>query len=76
MYNRSTTDAAIRHLKRHPHLTQYSAFGTQITDESLRILAGLPALEAVELESCAGITDAGLRELARHPRTRVPAIDS
>jgi hypothetical protein len=70
MYNRSTTDAATRHLKGHPRLAQYSAFGTQISDESLRILAGLPALETIELESCAWITDAGLREVARHPSVR------
>jgi hypothetical protein len=37
MYNRSTTDAATGHLKGHPRLAQYSAFGTQITDESLCI---------------------------------------
>jgi hypothetical protein len=70
MYNRATTDAATRHLDRHPRLANYSAFGTQITDESLRILAGLAAIETVELENCAGITDAGLRELARSPRLR------
>ena len=39
MYNRATTDAATRHLRNHPRLVHYSAFGTQITDESLRVLA-------------------------------------
>jgi hypothetical protein len=70
MYNRSTTDRATRHLHHHPRLVHYSAFGTQITDESLRILAGLPRLETVELENCAGITDDGLRALTRLPRLR------
>ncbi|MPZ19145.1 MAG: hypothetical protein GEV06_14705 [Luteitalea sp.] len=70
MYNRATTDAATRHLRNHPRLAQYSAFGTQITDESLRILAGLPTLETLDFESCAGITDTGLRELTRLPRVR------
>ena len=63
MYNRATTDTATRHLRNHPQLVHYSAFGTQITDESLRILAGFQKLETLEFENCAGITDAGLREL-------------
>ena len=46
---------------------RYSAFGTQITDESLRILAGVPTIEALGFESCGGITDAGLREVAQLP---------
>jgi hypothetical protein len=68
MYNRATTDAATRHLRDHQTLTQYSAFGTQITDESLRILSGLPQLERLEFENCVGITDEGLRELTRLPK--------
>ena len=70
MYNRSTTDAATRHLGSHSRLVHYSAFGTQITDESLRILAGLPGLETLEFENCAGISDDGVRELTRLPRLR------
>lgn len=70
MYNRSTTDAATRHLRNHSRLVYYSAFGTQITDESLRILAGLPRLETLEFENCAGISDDGVRELTRLPRLR------
>jgi hypothetical protein len=70
MYNRATTDAATRFLRNHQRLMHYSAFGTQITDESLRILAGLPALEELAFENCAGITDAGLREVAKLPRLR------
>jgi hypothetical protein len=70
MYNRATTDAATRHLRHHPRLEHYSAFGTQITDESLHILAELPRLETLEFENCAGITDDGLREVARLPRLR------
>jgi hypothetical protein len=70
MYNRATTDGATRHLRNHPRLVQYSAFGTQITDESLLILAGLAALETVDFENCAGITDEGLRELTKLPRLR------
>lgn len=70
MYNRATTDAATRQLRNHPRLVHYSAFGTQITDESLRILAGVPTLETLEFENCAGLTDDGLRELAKLPRLR------
>jgi hypothetical protein len=70
MYNRSTTDAATRYLRNHSRLVHYSAFGTQITDESLRILAGLPRLETLEFENCAGISDDGVRELTRLPRLR------
>jgi hypothetical protein len=70
MYNRATTDAATRHLRGHQQLTGYTAFGTQITDESLRILAGVPTLETFVFESCAGITDDGLRELATLPKLR------
>src|SRR5439155_10978075 len=54
----------------HPRLAHYSAFGTQITDESLRILTTLPRLESVAFENCAGITDDGLRDLAQAPQLR------
>jgi hypothetical protein len=70
MYNRATTDAATRHLRNHPQLVHYSAFGTQITDESLRILAGLHTLETLEFENCAALTDEGLRAVATLPRLR------
>jgi hypothetical protein len=70
MYNRSTGDEATRHLRAHPTLVYYGAFGTQITDESLRILAGCPRLEAAEFTNCDYITDDGMRELAATPRLR------
>jgi len=68
MYNRDTTDAATRYLRGHPRLAHYGAHGTQITDESLRILADLPALEMLEFVNCDRITDTGLLELTRAPR--------
>jgi hypothetical protein len=68
MYNRTTGDGATRHLRGHPRLTSYSAFGTQVGDESLRILAELPSLARLEFENCASITDEGLRALAQAPR--------
>ncbi len=70
MYNRATTDGATRHLRDHPRLAHYTAFGTQITDESLRVLATLPSLESLEFENCAGITDEGLRAVMQAPRLR------
>jgi hypothetical protein len=76
MYNRSTTDVATRHLAAHPALARYSAFGTQITDASLRILAGLPSLEAVELDNLFGITDTGLLALARAPKLQRLSVDT
>ncbi|MGH9349442.1 MAG: hypothetical protein ACRD26_19500 [Vicinamibacterales bacterium] len=76
MYNRDTTDAATRCLRHHPRLVDYRAFGTQITDESLRVLADLSTLETLRFENCAGITDAGLRELARLQRLRCLSVES
>ena len=70
MYNRAIGDGATRHLRGHERLTHYSAFGTQITDESLRILADMPRLESLGFENCAWISDEGLRALARAPRLR------
>lgn len=70
MYNRSTGDRATRYLRAHPTLVRYGAFGTQITDESLRILAGCEQLDTIEFTNCDYITDDGMRELARLPRLR------
>ena len=70
MYNRSTGDGATRYLRAHPTLVHYGAFGTQITDESLRILAGLPRLETGAFTNCDFITDDG------HARARDAAAAS
>jgi hypothetical protein len=76
MYNRSTGDGATRYLGAHPTLAYYGAFGTQISDESLRTLAGFPRLETVALTNCDFITDAGMRELATPPRLRRVSVGS
>jgi hypothetical protein len=70
MYNRSTGDQATRYLAEHPTLIYYGAFGTQITDESLRVLATLPRLETAEFTNNDYITDEGMRALATLPRLR------
>lgn len=76
MYNRSTTDLATRYLAGHPTLGRYSAFGTQITDESLRVVAEMPSLEEVELDNLFNITDEGVRVLARSPKLRRLSVDT
>jgi hypothetical protein len=76
MYNRATTDVGTQHLAGHPTLARYSAFGTQITDISLQVLAELPSLEFAELDNLFGITDAGLRVLARAPKLRRLSVDT
>ena len=76
MNNRSTGDAATRRLGAHPTLVYYGAFGTQIGDESLRLLAGLPRLEVVDLTNCDFVTDEGVRGLARLPRLRRVSVGS
>jgi hypothetical protein len=76
MYNRSTGDVATRYLRAHPTLVDYGAFGTQISDESLRILADLPRLETLAFTNCDFITDEGMRELARAPRLRSVSVGS
>jgi len=76
MYNRSTTDAATRHLEGHATLRHYAAFGTQITDDSLLVLARLPDVEVVVLDNLFGITDEGVRTLARAPTLRELGVDT
>ena len=76
MYNRATTDTATRYLGGHPILARYSAFGTQITDESLRVLAEMPSLEEVELDNLFRITDEGVRVLARAPKLHRLSVDT
>ena len=76
MYNRSTSDDATRYLRGHPTLVHYGAFGTQITDESLRIISGFPRLETAAFTNCDFITDEGMRELARLPRLRLVSTGS
>jgi len=76
MYNRSTGDGATRHLRAHSTLEYYGAFGTQITDASLRMLAELPRLSTVAFTNCDYITDDGMRELAKLPRVRHVSVGS
>jgi len=74
MYCRRTGDVASRHLAGLHGLKTYYAGATQITDESLRVLAGLRSLEVMEFYECARITNAGVAVLAGLPRLREVTI--
>jgi F-box/leucine-rich repeat protein 14 len=74
MYCRETTDAATAFITNLP-ITYYYAGLTQITDRSLALLAGMPALEQIDLYECQMVTDAGVAHLARLPRLRQVNLD-
>ncbi|MEZ5316854.1 MAG: hypothetical protein R2752_05585 [Vicinamibacterales bacterium] len=76
MYCRQTTDASTGRIAGLDALRYYYAGLTGITDRSLEILGGLPALEQAEFYECQGITNAGLVHLARAPKLREVALDS
>jgi hypothetical protein len=75
MYCRDTTDIATAHI-RSLQIKYYYAGLTQITDQTLEILGGMPSLEQVEFYECNGVTNAGLVSLAKLPRLREVALDS
>ena len=70
MYCRDTTDVATRHISRLTTLRKYFASYTRITDVTPELLSGMPSLEEITFDSCAGLTDAGIASLARLPRLR------
>ncbi len=76
MYCRDTGDAATEHIAGLAKLQHYHASQTRITDRSLEILGGMDSLEEVELSACAGITNAGLPNIAKLPRLRKVAVDA
>jgi hypothetical protein len=73
MYCRETGDQATEHIARLP-LQLYYAGKTKITDASLAVLGGMQTLERIELWQTAGVTDAGVAQLATLPRLRELAI--
>ena len=74
MYCRETGDGATQYL--HGLGIQYYYAGlTQITDRSLEILGGLPALEKAEFYECLKVTDTGLPFLARGPKLQEVHLD-
>jgi hypothetical protein len=76
MYCRDTGDVATEHIAGLSRLKHYYAGQTRITDRSLEILGGMTSLEEVTLSACAGISDAGLVQLARLPRLQKVAVDA
>jgi hypothetical protein len=74
MYCRETTDAATAHLAGLSALRKYFASYNRITDRTPEILSGLPSLEDVTFDSCAGLTNTGVATLARLPRLKRVAL--
>ncbi len=70
MYCRDTTDLATGHIANLPQLAKYFASYNRITDNTPEILSGIPSLEEIAFDSCAGLTNAGITALARLPRLR------
>jgi hypothetical protein len=67
MYCRDTGDAATEQIAGLSMLKTYYAGSTQITDRSLEILSRMGSLESIEFFDCAGISNDGVRLLARLP---------
>ena len=68
MYCRDTTDDATQRLVDLRNLKKYFASYNRITDRTPEILSGIPSLEEIEFDSCAGLTNAGIAALTRLPR--------
>jgi hypothetical protein len=68
MYCRETGDVATQHITGLAGLKRYFASYNRITDRTPVLLSGMPSLEEVTFDSCAGLTDAGVIALARLPR--------
>jgi hypothetical protein len=75
MYCRDTGDRATEHIAGLTRLKMYYAGKTQITDRSLEILGRMSSLEKIEFWQCAGLTDAGIAQLAGLPRLREIGLD-
>ena len=76
MYCRDTADAPPRTSRRSPTLKKYFASYNRITDRTPEILSGMPSLEEITFDSCAGLTNAGIATLARLPRLRILRVAS
>ena len=70
MYCRDTGDEATSHITRMPRLRNYFVSYNRITDRTPELLSTIASLEDVTIDSCAGVTDAGIATLARLPRLR------
>ena len=70
MYCRDTTDAATEHIVSLTTLKTYFASYNRITDRTPELLSTMSTLEDVTFSSCSGLTNDGVRHLARLPRLR------
>lgn len=76
MYCEDTTDAATGHIGGLSRLKCYEAWSTRITDRSLEILGRMPSLERLLFYNLAGVTDAGLADVAGLPRLREITLET
>ena len=74
MYCRETGDVATQHITGLARLKKYFASYNRITDRTPELLSGMPSLEEITFDSCAGLTNAGIRALARLPRLRALSV--
>jgi Leucine Rich Repeat (LRR) protein len=70
MYCRDSGDVATQHITGLAGLKRYFASYNRISDRTPELLSGMPSLEEITFDSCAGLTDAGIMALARLPRLR------
>jgi hypothetical protein len=70
MYCRDTGDEATSHITSMPRLRKYFVSYNRITDRTPHLLSGIATLEEITIDSCAGVTDAGIAMLARLPNLR------
>ena len=73
MYCRGTTDVSTEHIAG-LRLQRYFASYNRITDRTPQLLSGMDSLEEVILDTCVGVTDAGVEALARLPRLRSVSV--
>ena len=71
MYCRDTTDQATEHITVLTTLKKYFVSYNRITDRTPELLSRMPSLEEITFSACAGLTNAGIRHLARLPRLRL-----
>jgi len=69
MYCRETTDAASEHITG-LRISSYFNSYTTITDRTPALLATMPSLRGITFDTCHGLTNAGVAQLARLPGLR------
>jgi hypothetical protein len=74
MYCRDTGDGATGHLPGLVNLRKYFASYNRITDRTPEILSGMPSLEEITFDTCAGLSNAGVAALAKLPRLRTLSV--